>query len=325
MSPEIHLLTTLSTQPFSACQSQWEQLLRHLFLPVSYVPAIQAVLEKGRWKRQPNPLAYVRKSSLRCAVRLGITDVRRNSRLEVLATDLNFKDVHGKPMGHDDRLGTALHDEQFRSGRGAEYGSIYDEDNIINRLPGSVLDKNLEVKWEHVANMAQMDSGERIVLQLRLRGLERDIALAACFTDEDRKILQAAWKRFDRHKELFKEVLMSGKPQRAQRVPARSPFPAQTCPAVQTCRAAQTCPAAHQASSPSASNRAIHAAVQQHGANTSNPADRVDQSTPANDTLSATPQLEMIFIELPQGGMKISFRKCVAEKSENASRKSSSL
>ncbi|HEY5029374.1 MAG TPA: hypothetical protein VIK39_13270, partial [Candidatus Angelobacter sp.] len=181
MSAEIELLTTLSTQPFSACEDQWQQLLRSLYLPIGYVPAIQSVLEKGRWKTQPDPMAYVRKSSLRCAVRLGILDIRPNRRREILATDLHFKDSDGKPLGHDDRLGAALHrhDEQFRTGFGAESGSIYDEDDITDRLPGSVLDKNLEVKWDRVADMAQMDAGERIVLKLRLSGLERDTALAA--------------------------------------------------------------------------------------------------------------------------------------------------
>jgi hypothetical protein len=266
MSPEIDLLTTLSNQPFSACQSQWEQLLRRLFLPMSFVPAIQSVLEKGRWKSQPDPMAYVRKGSLRCAVRLGIVEVRRNVRREVLATDLSFKDADGKSLGHDDRLGTALHrhDEQFRTGLGAERGAIYDEDDIANRLPSSVLDQNLEVKWDQVADMAQMDSGERIVLQLRLRGLERDVALAACYTEEDRKLLQAAWKRFDRHKDLFKQVLMSGKSLANKR------------------------PKTH-------------------------PADRALAATPSNDTPSAAPQPEMVLIQLPQGGMKISFRKCVAQ------------
>jgi len=213
MSPEIDLLTTLSTQPFSACQSQWEQLLRRLFLPMSFVPAIQSVLEKGRWKSQPDPMAYVRKGSLRCAVRLGIIDVRRNARREVLATDLSSKDADGKSLGHDDRLGTALHrhDEQFCTGLGAERGALYDEDDITNRLPSSTLDENLEVQWEQVADMAQMDSGERIVLQLQRKGLGRRSALAACYTDEDRKLLEASWRRFDRRKETLKEVLQSGK------------------------------------------------------------------------------------------------------------------
>jgi len=230
-------------------------------------------------------MAYVRKSSLRCAVRLGIIDVRRNIRREVLASDLSFKDTDGKSLTHDDRLGTALHhrDEKFRTGLGADRSSIYDEDDIINRLPNSVLDKNLEVKWEHVADMAQMDSGERIVLKLRLSGLERDIALAACYTDEDRKILQAAWKRFDRHKDLFKAVLMSGKP----------------VGAVKTHRSA------HQVARPS------H--VRENRTRNASRADRVNETNLPSQISDVSPQLELIFIELPQGGMKFSFRKCVAE------------
>jgi hypothetical protein len=255
MSAQIELLTTLSSEPFSACEEQWKQLLRSLFLPIAYVPAIQAVLEKGRWKSQPDPMAYVRKGSLRCAVRLGIVDVRRNHRRETLATDLNFKDADGKPLGHDDRLGFALHrrDEQFRTGLGAEYGSIYDEDDITNRLPRAVLDKNLEVKWDQVAEMAQMDSGERIVLELQRRGLGRRGALAACYTDEDKKLLEAAWRRFDRKKEVLKEVLQSGK-------------------AIPTKR---------------------------HGVN-------------AGD--GPPVQVEMVLIEVPGKGMKISFRKRVANR-----------
>ena len=158
-------------------------------------------------------MAYVRKGSLRCAVRLGIVDVRRNVRREVLATDLSFKDADGKSLSHDDRLGTALHrhDEQFRTGLGAERGDIYDEDDITDRLPSSVKDKNLEIKWDHVADLAHMDSAERIVLQLQRKGIGRRRALAACYSDEDRKLLEAAWRRFDRKKEILKEVLQSGK------------------------------------------------------------------------------------------------------------------
>jgi hypothetical protein len=254
MSPEIDLLTVLATQPFSACEAQWIQLLQRLFLPMSFVPAIQAVLEKGRWKSQPDPMAYVRKGSLRCAVRLGIVDVRRNVRREILAADLSFKDADGKPLSHDDRLGTALHrhDEQFRTGLGAERGAIYDEDDITDRLPSSVLDKNLEVKWDQVADMAQMDSGERIVLRLQRRGLGRRGALAACYTDEDRKLLEAAWRRFDRKKKTLKEVLQSGKA-----VPTRR------------------------------------------------------QGVNAGDQPRA--EVEMVLIEVPGKGMKISFRKRVAK------------
>lgn len=257
MSPEIDLLTTLSTQPFSACETQWQQLLHRLFLPIFFVPAIQEVLGKGRWKSQPDPMAYVRKGSLRCAVRLGIIDIRRNVRREVLATDLSFKDAYGKSLSHDDRLGTALHrhDEQFRTGLGAERGDIYDEDDITDRLPSSIKDENLEVKWDHVADMAKMDSGERIVLQLQRKGMGRRRALAACYSEEDRKLLEAAWRRFDRKKEILKEVLQAGK-------------------AIATRR----------------------------------------QGGTAGDGPRA--EVEMVLIEVPGKGMKISFRKRVAKRPE---------
>jgi hypothetical protein len=39
----------------------------------------------------------------------------------------------------------------------------------------------------------------------------------ACFSEDDRKLLQAAWKRFDRHKESLKAVLSSGKAGPARR------------------------------------------------------------------------------------------------------------
>jgi hypothetical protein len=255
MSSELELLNAVSTQPYAACESQWKELLRSLYLPIGYVPAIQSVLEKGRWKSQPDPMAYVRKSSLRCAVRLGILDVRPNRRREILASDLQYKDADGKSLDHDDRLGAALHrhDEQFRTGLGAESGSIYDEDDITDRLPSSVLDENLEVVWDRVAELARMDSGERIVLQLQRRGLGRRGALAACYTDEDKKLLEAAWRRFDRKKEALREVLQSGK-------------------AIPTKR----------------------------------------QGGNAGDQPRA--EVEMVLIEVPRKGMKISFRKRVANR-----------
>jgi hypothetical protein len=66
-----------------------------------------------------------------------------------------------------------------------------------------------------------MDAGERMVLELQRIGLARESALAACFSEDDRKVLQAAWKRFDRHKASLKAVLSTGKAdpvRRSQRV-----------------------------------------------------------------------------------------------------------
>src|SRR5258708_40017809 len=129
--------------------------------------------------------------------------------------------------------------------------------------------------------MAQMDSVERIWLKRALSRLESDLALGTCYTDDDCKIHQADWKRFDRHKDLFKQVLMSGKS-----LPAQPPIKP-VRPAHQTTQSSQ--------------------AVQQNGANR-NAADRVNQTTQPNETPDAPPHLEMVLTKLPQAALKIPSR-----------------
>ncbi|HWS18734.1 MAG TPA: hypothetical protein VN223_11990 [Candidatus Elarobacter sp.] len=251
MAPEIELLNAVASQPYAACESQWKELLRLMKLGVAYIPVIQAAIKEGRWRKQPNPMAYIRKSAMLCAVRLGIVDRRPKQSREVLATDLQYKDADGEPLNHDDRLGTALHNYEQENGPGTS--AIYQEDYIGNRIADSVLDENLEVNWERFCRLAGMDAGERIVLTLLRNSITRDSALAACFSEDDRKILQAAWKRFDRNKESLQYVLISGK---------------------------------------------------------AAPARRGQQAVPKPDDA----HLELIFIEIPGGGLKISFRPEKREK-----------
>jgi hypothetical protein len=245
MAPEIELLNAVATQPYAACEPQWKELLRSMKLGVAYIPVIQATIQEGRWKNQPNPVAYIRKSAMLSAARLGIVDRRPQQSREVLATDLQYKDADGEPLGHDDRLGTALHNYEQENGPGTS--AIYEQDHIVNRVADSVLDDNLEVKWERVIRLAGMDAGERIVLTLLRKGMARDSALAACFSEDDRKLLQAAWKRFDRNKEALQYVLISGKAAPARPTQQRGPKPDE-------------------------------------------------------------PQLELVFIQIPGGGLKISFK-----------------
>jgi len=225
MPPEVELLNALATQPYAACESRWKELLRSMHLGVAYIPVIQAVIKEGRWKKQPNPIAYIRKSAMLCAARLGIVDRKPSQSREVLASALEYKDGDGEPLGHDDRLGTALHryDERMGLGEGGGYGAIYEEDYIGNRLADSVLDENLEVDWDRVGQLAGMDAGERIVVDLQRVGFGRESALAACYSEDDRKFLQAAWKRFDRHKASLKAALSSGKADSARRSQRAAP------------------------------------------------------------------------------------------------------
>ena len=149
------------------------------------------------------------------AARKGIVDRQPKQSREVLASGLEYKDADDEPLTHDDRLGTALHDYEQENGPGTS--AIYEQDFIGNRVADSLLDDNLEVDWDSVSRLAGMDTGERIVLALLRNGMGRDSALAACFSEDDRKTLQAAWKRFDRNKESLQYVLSSGKAAPARR------------------------------------------------------------------------------------------------------------
>jgi hypothetical protein len=110
------------------------------------------------------------------------------------------------------------------------------------------MDENLAVQWEQAADLAEMDPGERIVMDLQMIGFGREGAMAACSTEDERRFLQAAWRRFDRHKGALSESLQSGESHTARRV----------------------------------------------------------QGAPQ-------PPMELLFLETPDGGLKISFRKLVPE------------
>lgn len=207
----LELLSAVASQPFESCEAEWKEVLRALRLGILYVPAIQSVLKEGRWKSAPNPIAYVRKSAVRTAVRMGIVDIRPNQDREVLACDLRFEDEEGRELDHDDKLGMALHDYEDKFGR--DYaGSLSAE----GRLPEIFLGEDLDIDWERAGELAGLDAGERLVLDLQLIGFGRDAALRACVTDEDCRYLQAAWKRFERNKARLREVLQNGKKGRAK-------------------------------------------------------------------------------------------------------------
>lgn len=210
---EVELLRAVANTGFEDCKPEWKKLLRALHLGPAYIPGIQEMVYDTRWRERPNPLAYVRKGAVRWAIRHGLVDVRRKSNKEVLAGELDYRDSDGQPLGHDDKLGLALY--QFDEG--------HPRHSIVDYLPAEVLDGlNEEVLWDKVADLADLDAGERIVLDLRLMGLGWRDAMEACLTEEDRKILHSAWRRFDRHKGVLKRVLTTGKPHRIKRIEAPS-------------------------------------------------------------------------------------------------------
>ena len=206
------LLNAVAGRPYEECEAEWKKLLKWLRLGLYYVLPVQEVLRQGRWKGKAYPIGYVRTAAVRTAVRMGLVDVRPPENMEVLASDLTYRDWDDRELGHDEKLGLALHEFEEKYRANDEWSAPSD------LLAAEVLEEGMdEVAWERVAEMADLDAEERLVLELRMIGFSRPAALEACLREEDRRVLRAAWRRFERHRETIKKVLKSGKPHAAQR------------------------------------------------------------------------------------------------------------
>jgi hypothetical protein len=139
----------------------------------------------------------------------------------VLAADLHYTDTNGNPVPHDEKLDLALADYEKR------FGSYYDDGTYDysprDRVSASLLKDSDQLDWERTAELAGLDAGERVVLDIQLGGLGREQAFSLCYTDEDRRFLQAAWKRFMRHGQALKKTLLSGASHQSRRIKRPTP------------------------------------------------------------------------------------------------------
>ena len=208
------LLSTISSKPYEECEDDWKNFLRFVRLQMSLIPAVQMILRQGRWRGQPNPVAYIRKGAIRCAIRERMIDLSRSR--EVLASDLTYRDADGNLLPHDERLdmATVEYEEKFGGDDEDYYSSPLDRVSEV-----LVADDIAGVDWDRAADLAGLDAGERLVLDVRLvLGCSREQALSLCYTEGARKLLQAAWKRFERHQEALKKVLLSGVAHKSRRI-----------------------------------------------------------------------------------------------------------
>ena len=194
---ELELLKGAANEPYEKGKGKWSRLLKVLQLSTAYVPAIQEILKQGKWQNQPNSIGYVRKAAVRRTVRHGLVEIRRKRGHEALPPEISSE--HER-LGEEYKLITELCDldQQKRQ-------------PLVRLLSQEVLNREVvkeaeEVDWERVARLANLDPGERIVLDLKLMGLKWREAIAACLTAADRSILNTAWRRFDRHKNVVKQA-----------------------------------------------------------------------------------------------------------------------
>lgn len=211
------LLEIITFRQYEECEQEWKKVLSQLRLQVAFIPAVQTILKQGHWREKPNVAAYIRKGAYRCAIRSGIVDLpKSHNSNEMLVSDLNYRDASGNLLPHDERIDRAIteYDEKY-----GVYNDYEDSSAVDQVSPQLMDDEAEEINWERVADLAGLDAGEKMVLELRLVfGIGREQALSICHAETDRKLLQAAWKRFERHQDSLKKVLRSGKPHKSRRI-----------------------------------------------------------------------------------------------------------
>lgn len=137
---------------------------------------------------------------------MGLVERNRRPGREVLGCELRYTDWDGKELGHDEKLDMAQHECELK-----HYVSPW-QPNLIDRVHGSLLTKDLEVDWELVADLAGLDDAETTVLMQQAIGFGRKLALKGCFSVADRKIIAATWRRLNRAKKSLRRVLETGRP-----------------------------------------------------------------------------------------------------------------
>jgi hypothetical protein len=218
----LSVLGILEANPFEDCEDAWLKSLGLLRLNLTYVPAIQKVLGQGHWRKAPSALAYIRKAAVREASRMGLLDLTgRDPKRELIVSDFHLMDEEDKPVPHDEAI------DRLRYDSSDQYRHDYPEFSPVWGVSDSLLAESgvLEIDWDQVAELAGLDAGEKLVIQVRLDGLGREQAFQSCHTEEDRRMLQAAWKRFERHQDALKATLESGEPHRARRIYRNNPEP----------------------------------------------------------------------------------------------------
>lgn len=203
---ELELLKAAAHERYEKGKGKWSKLLKALHLSPTYVPAIEEILGQGKWRNQTNPIAYVRKAAVKWAVQHGTVEIRRKGSKDAPTAEI-------KPGGRD----AALTGDYKLISELCQFGDEEKGKGIVDRLSPEVVNEHREVNWEKVAKLANLDSGERLVLDLKLMGLSWRDSIAACLTYEDRTILNTAWRRFDRHEDLLKQVLLTGRAQQIRR------------------------------------------------------------------------------------------------------------
>ena len=210
----------------------WVWIMQELRLGPQYFLAVREAVQQGRWRTAKNPRTYIKAVARREALKMGLMDEDSGSLVTVggHAEEATSEEAL-EHLGHRycSREAAKGADGVWRTGgggggdplrreksyRGRLMAGVPDELRVVEQPSDeyrAVLDKVNESTdevhfhakaqekpdWRSWAEAAGLDPWEKRVLEFRLSGAGRAVAIASQPDEESRKALQAAWKRFER-------------------------------------------------------------------------------------------------------------------------------
>jgi hypothetical protein len=226
----VRYLRLMAATPRDGHDAEWlDFVTKALGMPGCYVPAAQAVIDQGRWRRvatpEHNPIGYIKTATLHEAVRMGLAMNRYNPNEPWVKTkDLEpARAVVQRPAEDalrfkpfDTRIGCV----PLQIPKGKSYDSVieYWTQRALNdeggcgistdmrRIPGWLSGSaGRGVHWRRVATHAvqkpRMILAVTAVLVMRFdHGIGLPAAMARAATPDGAKAIAAAWKWIDRNR-----------------------------------------------------------------------------------------------------------------------------
>ena len=212
----------------------WVWIMQELRVGPRYFLAVREAVQQGRWRTAKNPKAYLKTVVKREALKMGLVEGTSDDLVTVGGSSDDEKATSEEVLEHLEhqycsRNAAKGADGVWRVGGGGGGDPLGRQKSYRGRLMAGVPDGLRVVEqpseeykavldqinestdevhfhaqpvaqpdWRSWAEAAGLDQWEKRVLEYRLSGAGREIALARQPDEESRKALQAAWKRFER-------------------------------------------------------------------------------------------------------------------------------
>jgi hypothetical protein len=227
------VLETAAKLSVEQSSAVWVWLMQELRLGPQYFLAVREAVQQGRWRTAKNPKTYIKTVAKREALKMGLTDEDSGnlvtiggSQAEEATSEEVLEHLEHRYCSREAAKGA---DGVWRTGGGGGGDPLRREKSYRGRLMAGVPEELRQVEppsdeykavldkvnestdevhfhakpqekpdWRSWAEAAGLDPWEKRVLEYRLSGASREVAIASQPDEESRKALQAAWKRFER-------------------------------------------------------------------------------------------------------------------------------